>query len=329
MADWAGIEQLYLNPSRPRGPLPEVSAALKRLVEAHGPIDPVVVRPHGTQLRNPVQCRDMARRAACRVARGPGRHPRRHHRRGRRGDPGADECSRALRTRLRRRTSSRRTSIDCALASGGFVTERSLALRAYARQVPHSHLPHPAPAEASGASSASRCPRRALGRPCPGARDAEGRATPGAPGRENHPTAAFGARDRGGGAGTSDQPHTDRPASARRIDLQCRSRCPATRDGTLGDAGEHHAGRHRERASRRPLRKRSRSSAGRARTARLRRGVIGPDRREHRAPSGRPDHHGEWMTPRRCSRSVQGAHPIHTVPPTEHYEPCGGRGAAP
>ena len=49
MAHWAGIEQLYLSPSRPRGPLPEVSAALQRLVEAHGPIDPVVVRPHGTR----------------------------------------------------------------------------------------------------------------------------------------------------------------------------------------------------------------------------------------------------------------------------------------
>ena len=47
MADWAGIEQLYLSPSRPRGPLPEVSAALQRLVEAHGPLDSVVVRPHG------------------------------------------------------------------------------------------------------------------------------------------------------------------------------------------------------------------------------------------------------------------------------------------
>ena len=49
MADWAGIEQLYLSPARPRGPLPEVSAAVRRLVEAHGPIDPVVVRPHGTR----------------------------------------------------------------------------------------------------------------------------------------------------------------------------------------------------------------------------------------------------------------------------------------
>ena len=47
MADWAGIEQLYLSPLRSRGPLPEISAAVQRLVEAHGPIDPVVVRPHG------------------------------------------------------------------------------------------------------------------------------------------------------------------------------------------------------------------------------------------------------------------------------------------
>ena len=49
MADWAGIEQLYLSPRRPRGPLPVVSAALQRLVEAHGPINSVVVRPHGTR----------------------------------------------------------------------------------------------------------------------------------------------------------------------------------------------------------------------------------------------------------------------------------------
>ena len=47
MADWAGIDELYLSPARPRGPLPEVPASLQRLVEAHGPINPVVVRPRG------------------------------------------------------------------------------------------------------------------------------------------------------------------------------------------------------------------------------------------------------------------------------------------
>ena len=47
MGDWAGIGQLYLRPSRARGPLPEVSASRLRLVEMHGPIDPVVVRPRG------------------------------------------------------------------------------------------------------------------------------------------------------------------------------------------------------------------------------------------------------------------------------------------
>ena len=47
MTNWAGIEQLYLSSTRPRGALPAVSAALQRLVEAHGPIDPIVVRPHG------------------------------------------------------------------------------------------------------------------------------------------------------------------------------------------------------------------------------------------------------------------------------------------
>ena len=47
MTDWAGIEQLYLSPARPRGPLPAVSDTLQRLVESHGPIDPIVVRPRG------------------------------------------------------------------------------------------------------------------------------------------------------------------------------------------------------------------------------------------------------------------------------------------
>lgn len=47
MADWAGIEQLYLSPARPRGSLPVVSDTLQRLVESHGPIDPIVVRPRG------------------------------------------------------------------------------------------------------------------------------------------------------------------------------------------------------------------------------------------------------------------------------------------
>ena len=47
MAEGAGVDELYLSSARPRGPLPAVSESLQRLVEAHGPIDPVVVRPHG------------------------------------------------------------------------------------------------------------------------------------------------------------------------------------------------------------------------------------------------------------------------------------------
>ena len=47
MATWAGIEQLYLSPARPRGPLPDVPPSLQRVVDAHGPIDPVVVRARG------------------------------------------------------------------------------------------------------------------------------------------------------------------------------------------------------------------------------------------------------------------------------------------
>ena len=43
--------------------------------------------------------------------------------------------------------------------------------------------------------------------------------------------------------------------------------------------------------------------------------MIGSDRRVHRAPSAGPDHLGEGVTPGRCSRSGQGAHPIHPAPP--------------
>ena len=49
MADWAGIEQLHLSPARPKGSFPVVPAALQRLVETHGPIEPVVVRRNGTR----------------------------------------------------------------------------------------------------------------------------------------------------------------------------------------------------------------------------------------------------------------------------------------
>ena len=49
MAEWVGIEQLHLSPSRPRGSFPVVPAALQRLVETHGPIDPVVVRRRGAR----------------------------------------------------------------------------------------------------------------------------------------------------------------------------------------------------------------------------------------------------------------------------------------
>lgn len=47
MPQWAGIDQLYLSPARPRSPLPEVPRALQLLVDEHGPIAPVVVRSHG------------------------------------------------------------------------------------------------------------------------------------------------------------------------------------------------------------------------------------------------------------------------------------------
>ena len=44
MTRWVGIEELHLSPLRPPGPLPEVPLALARLVDSHGPVDPVVVR---------------------------------------------------------------------------------------------------------------------------------------------------------------------------------------------------------------------------------------------------------------------------------------------
>ena len=47
MPEWVGIEQLHLSPLRPRGSLPEVSHALQRVVDNHGPINPVVVRARG------------------------------------------------------------------------------------------------------------------------------------------------------------------------------------------------------------------------------------------------------------------------------------------
>ena len=44
MTRWVGIEKLHLSPLRPPGPLPEVPRSLARLVDSHGPVDPVVVR---------------------------------------------------------------------------------------------------------------------------------------------------------------------------------------------------------------------------------------------------------------------------------------------
>ena len=52
MARWAGIEECYLSPLRPPGPLPEVPLGVVRLVESYGPISPVVVRsgPRGYEI---------------------------------------------------------------------------------------------------------------------------------------------------------------------------------------------------------------------------------------------------------------------------------------
>lgn len=47
MSRWVGIEQLELSPQRPEKGVPRVSAQLLTQVRAHGPLNPVVVRPCG------------------------------------------------------------------------------------------------------------------------------------------------------------------------------------------------------------------------------------------------------------------------------------------
>ena len=48
MSRWVGIEQLELSPHRPDKGVPRVSSQLLTQVRAHGPLNPVVVRPCGT-----------------------------------------------------------------------------------------------------------------------------------------------------------------------------------------------------------------------------------------------------------------------------------------
>ena len=47
MSQFVGIEQLSLSKRRPPGPIPRVPPRLLEVIRAHGPIDPVVVRPAG------------------------------------------------------------------------------------------------------------------------------------------------------------------------------------------------------------------------------------------------------------------------------------------
>ena len=65
MTRWAGIEELHLSPLRPPGPLPEVPPSLARLVDAHGPVDPVVVRarPRGYEILSNAETWLAAQRA--------------------------------------------------------------------------------------------------------------------------------------------------------------------------------------------------------------------------------------------------------------------------
>ena len=65
MTRWVGIEELHLSPLRPPGPLPEVPSALARLVDSHGPVDPVVVRsrPRGFEILSNAETWLAAQRA--------------------------------------------------------------------------------------------------------------------------------------------------------------------------------------------------------------------------------------------------------------------------
>lgn len=45
MMDWLGLEKLHLSQSKPDGYVPRPTASLLERVRAHGPIEPVVVRP--------------------------------------------------------------------------------------------------------------------------------------------------------------------------------------------------------------------------------------------------------------------------------------------
>ena len=65
MTRWAGIEELHLSPLRPPGPLPEVPPSLARLVDSHGPVDPVVVRsrPRGFEILSNAETWLAAQRA--------------------------------------------------------------------------------------------------------------------------------------------------------------------------------------------------------------------------------------------------------------------------
>ncbi len=47
MSEWVGIEELYLSPARPPGPLPTVPVRLLSAIRDYGPIEPVVVRRLG------------------------------------------------------------------------------------------------------------------------------------------------------------------------------------------------------------------------------------------------------------------------------------------
>ena len=65
MTRWAGIEELHLSRLRPPGPLPEVPLSLARLVDTHGPVDPVVVRsrPRGYEILSNAETWLAAQRA--------------------------------------------------------------------------------------------------------------------------------------------------------------------------------------------------------------------------------------------------------------------------
>ena len=200
MARWAGIEELHLSPLRLPGPLPEVPSSLARLVDSHGPVDPVVVRsrPRGYEILSnaetwlaaqrggwhevPIEIRDEIEDAeAAEILRLSNR------------SQGSDpiEEARQFDAELARRCPDGRRPHG---AITRLARERGRTRSYVAHALRLLKLPP--------ADPALRRVRAVLRRPCARARHAPPRPTEGARGGADTPRGAIGARDRGAGAGT-------------------------------------------------------------------------------------------------------------------------------